>query len=89
MKRDYPDVAVYLFGSRAGEDYLTSSDYDLLVVSRKFGTLPFYSRMEKMYDYWNEPEDIEVFCYTPDELAKKKSQTGLERNALATGKKIV
>ena len=88
VRADYPDAQVIFFGSRAKGDALQESDFDLLVVSKAFGKQNFFRRSEKMYDYWNEKTPLEVFCYTPEEFEKKKSEIGIVKNAVETAATI-
>ncbi|MFH0954510.1 MAG: nucleotidyltransferase domain-containing protein [Candidatus Micrarchaeota archaeon] len=88
VKKDYSDAKIYLFGSRAGKDFLKTSDFDVLIVSQLFEQKPFFRRASKMYDYWDNPSLLEAFCYTPAELEAKKNQIGFVQNALKTSVKI-
>lgn len=77
-----------LFGSRARGDHLVSSDYDFLVVSDDFAGIPFPRRMTMMYEYWDAPAPVEVFCYTPEEFQRKAGQIGLVAEALREGVEV-
>lgn len=72
LRKDFKDAKVILFGSRAGNDYLIESDYDLIIVSKKFEGTKFYNRTEKMYDYWKEKQALEALCYAPKEFKKNQ-----------------
>ena len=85
VRKDFKDAKVILFGSRAGKDYLTESDYDVLIISKKFKGIKFYKRTEKMYDYWKEKELLEAICYTPEEFMQKKNEIGIVQEAIRTG----
>ncbi|MFH1587126.1 MAG: nucleotidyltransferase domain-containing protein [Candidatus Diapherotrites archaeon] len=85
LRKDFKDAKVFLFGSRARGDDLLESDYDVLVVSRQFEGTRFFERTEKMYDYWNEKQALEAFCYTPEELRHKSTQIGTVREAMKKG----
>jgi len=85
VRKDFKDAKVILFGSRAGKDYLIESDYDVLVISKKFKGIKFYKRTEKMYEYWNQKELLEAICYTPKEFMQKKNQIGIVQEAIRTG----
>lgn len=74
-----------LFGSRARGDWLVNSDWDLILVSPDFAPIPFVERPRHLWDLWPLPQDVELLCYTPEELARKARQIGLVRNALREG----
>ena len=84
LRKDFPDAEVVFFGSRAKGNALKESDFDLIVVSKAFEGTNFFKRIEKMYDYWSEPETLEVFCYTPKEFEEKKKEIGLVQEAVQT-----
>lgn len=88
LRKDFEDAKVILFGSRARGEHLQDSNYDFLIVSKKFEGTPFYSRMEKIYDYWKNRQAIEPLCYTPLEFKQKKKQIGIVQQALKQGTKI-
>ena len=72
VKEDYSDASVYLFGSRAKGDSLASSDYDVIIVSKSFKGLKFFSRPVKIYDCWPWGEFPDVFCYMPRKNLRKR-----------------
>lgn len=82
VKKDYPDANILLFGSRARNEFLENSDYDVIVISNGFKGIHFFKRIEKMYDYWAYPENLDIFCYTPQEFEEKKSRIGFVSEAL-------
>ena len=84
LRKDYSDAEVILFGSRAKGEALEESDFDIIAVSKEFGGINFFRRIEKMYDYWAEKEPLEVFCYTPEEFEEKKRQIGIVKAASAS-----
>ena len=61
------------------------SDFDFVIVSEDFKNIPFIFRASKIYDYWNQKQDIEPLCYTPEEFEKKKKQIGIVRQAVKEG----
>lgn len=77
-----------LFGSRAREDWLKTSDIDLILVSKDFEKTNFKKRIREVLKYWNENLDLEVICYTPEEFERKKSQIGLVQTASKEGKLV-
>lgn len=83
-KAYYPEKLI-LFGSRARGDNFKSSDFDFIIVSKKFNDVPFMQRVPKIYDYWDESIDIEVICYTPEEFARKSEEYGTIKQAVKEG----
>lgn len=88
VKEDYSCASVYLFGSRAKGDSLVSSDYDVIIVSKSFKGIKFFSRPVKIYDYWPWKESLDVFCYTPEEFEEKKIQIGFVKEAMQSARAI-
>ena len=74
-----------LFGSRARNDYLDTSDVDLIVVSKDFSNIVFRKRMGEVIEHWGGDVDLEVICYTPEEFEKMKKRIGLVRKAVEEG----
>ncbi len=70
-----------LFGSRAGDDWLFTSDVDVILVSRDFEGIPFRKRIADVLGFWDGDVDMEVLCYTPEEFRRKKNQIGIVRQA--------
>lgn len=77
-----------LFGSRARGDAFVQSDYDFLVVSDFFDKKPFWERMDVLYDYWEEPQDLEAACYTRAEFARKVREPGIVSQAVMEGVEV-
>ena len=88
MKKNYKVEKVLLFGSRARDEELLSSDVDVIAVSKKFSGIPFRNRPNKFLDAWKLPVDLEILCYSPEELERKRKEIGLVREALKQGKEI-
>ncbi|MEM2282057.1 MAG: nucleotidyltransferase domain-containing protein [Candidatus Hadarchaeales archaeon] len=71
----------YLFGSRARGDFLEESDWDMLVVSSAFAKIPFPERAT--YPLRKLPlRRVELLCYTPDEIRKRRGEEGIIKEAL-------
>ncbi len=90
LRRYIPDAKIILFGSRARGDELKSSDIDLIVVSRIFEGMHFTDRASYVLRIlWNNnvlPRvGVDVLCYTPNELEKKKNEISIVREALRYG----
>ena len=86
--REHHDIQeAIFFGSRSNETHLKTSDYDIILISEDFdGRLP--ERAKPFYDVWDQPEDIDIFCYTPEEYEKKKQRVGVVQEADETGIKL-
>ena len=82
LKKVYALDRVILFGSRARGDHFKTSDFDFIIVSKNFSSIPFLERLSRMYDYWEEDVDVEAICYTPDEFSRKSREHGIVRRAV-------
>lgn len=79
------DKAIFL-GSRAKDEHLKDSDYDIILVSDDFRDIFFSKRSALMYDFWQHwPIEIEPLCYTPEEFEAKKKQIGIVSEAIKEG----
>ena len=85
VKKAYSPERVILFGSRARGDNFRTSDFDFIIVSDKFRDTPFRERPSSLYDFWDQPVDLEAICYTPEEFARKIKQYGTVRTAVEEG----
>lgn len=77
-----------LFGSRARGDWLLTSDADLMVVSPDFEGRRFVDRSADVLRHWRGRVDLEVFCYTPEEIASRRDEIGIIAQALTQGRRI-
>jgi predicted nucleotidyltransferase len=82
LRRRYRPEA---FGSRVRGDALEDSDLDLLVVSKSFRDVPFLVRGARLLDDLALPYPIDVLCYTPEELARKRTELGIVSQAVEEG----
>jgi hypothetical protein len=85
VEREFRPEHVILFGSRAGEDYLKQSDYDIIVVSEMFEDIHFLNRMTMLYELWDYDFDLDILAYTPDEFEAKKKEIGIVSEAVKEG----
>ena len=83
VKKAWRAEKILLFGSRARGDNFKKSDFDFIVISKKFSDIPFMQR--QLYDYWEEDVDIEAICYTPEEFERKSKEHGIIRKAVKEG----
>ena len=85
VRRSYPDAQVILFGSRArGENWITS-DYDFIVISRKFVGVPLRERIRLLLNLWTFSKDADVIGLTPKEFKSQRTTSTLIRLALRDG----
>lgn len=85
LRRRYRPELVLVFGSRARGDALAESDLDLLVVSERFRGMPFLERASAVLRTLDTPFAVDVLCYTPEELARKRRELGIVSLALEEG----
>lgn len=85
VRAEFVPKTILLFGSRAGKDYLKTSDYDLLIVSEKFRGVHYLKRLESLYDLWDYDIRADILAYTPEEFEKKKMQIGIAQRASKEG----
>jgi len=88
VKKRYPGAKVYLFGSRARDDWLKDSDYDIIVISDKFKDKKVLERSKKFYPLWNNPEDLELIAYTSKEFSRMKTKSTILKDAQKYWKEI-
>src|SRR3989338_3736187 len=85
VRKEMPVEEIILFGSRAKGDNKKDSDFDFVIVSKKFAWLNFFERSKKMYKYWEEHIPVDFMCYTPEEYALLKKRVSIVREAFRTG----
>jgi len=77
-----------LFGSRARDDGLYSSDIDLILVSDDFRSYGFLDGMREIAGMWDGDLMLEAICYTPEEFERKRQETGIVNTAMGYGIEI-
>jgi len=86
VRKKYNISKAIFFGSRARDEHLIDSDYDIILVSEDFKDMFFSKRTALMYDFWHHwPIEIEPICYTPEEFENKKKQMGIVSEAVKEG----
>jgi len=86
VRKKYNISKAIFFGSRARDEHLKDSDYDIILVSEDFKDIFFSKRTALMYDFWQHwPIEIEPLCYTPEEFETKKKQIGIVSEAIKEG----
>jgi uncharacterized protein len=86
---EYAPDEIILFGSRARGDHWTPSDYDFIVVSRRFAGVNWHDRIVSLLTLWDRPEAVDILPYTPEEFARKKSELGIVRVAVREGQRLI
>lgn len=81
VKERYPDSTVYLFGSRARDDHMESSDYDILVIADSFTNQNPVRRREDLYAYWDGDHHADIIAYTEAEFAERSKKITVAREA--------
>ena len=74
-----------LFGSRARNEELLTSDVDVIAISDSFKGVNFRKRPLIFLNNWKLPVDLEILCYSKDEIKKRKNEIGIIHEALKTG----
>lgn len=85
IKKNFNQELILLFGSRARNEHLKESDYDFIIVSKKFEGVHFLKRIEQVLSFWELDNDVDIISYTPEEFQKKKNQIGIVNEALKHG----
>jgi len=88
VKKRFNPILIILFGSRARDDYLEDSDYDLLIVSEKFKGKNVLKRMEELYELLDEPIEVDLIPLTPEEFEKRKKGINIVSQAVKEGIEI-
>ncbi len=85
VKKRYHPELILLFGSRARDDHLKHSDYDIIIVSEEFEGIHFLERIYQLLEFWDYNFDVDILPYTPDEFNKKRNQIGIVNQAIKEG----
>lgn len=85
VRRAFKPEKIILFGSRARGDWLQDSDYDLVIVSKKFEGTDFIGRAATVLRKCYSGFGPDLLCYTPEEFNKKKSQVSIVAQAVREG----
>ena len=65
VSQSIPVEKIYLFGSRTKRKTHKFSDYDLIIVSKKFKGVASRYRSLGFYKYWDSDAPFDFLCYTP------------------------
>ena len=85
LSKEIPIQKMYLFGSRAWGKPHRWSDFDLLIVSKKFRNKVSFERSVGFHKYWSIDYPVDFLCYTPEEFNKLKRQITIVREAVRKG----
>ena len=86
IKKHFRPEKIILFGSRARSDWLKSSDYDFVIVSRQFEKMDFLRRPVEVLLKTKAYFAADLLCYTPEEFEKKRNQIGIVSQAVKEGR---
>lgn len=77
---------VILFGSRARGESFKESDYDLLVISKKFEGVPLRERLQKLYGMMiRAPFNADILALTPKEYEELSRRPTIYSEIRKTG----
>lgn len=68
---------VVLYGSRAQGTHRPTSDYDLLIVAKRFRGVPWVERAALAIRLWDLPVDLEPICLTPEEFRRRSREISI------------
>ncbi|MBI2844693.1 MAG: HEPN domain-containing protein [Armatimonadetes bacterium] len=85
IQRAFAPDHMILFGSRAAGNAREDSDIDLILVSKRFAGTGFLERMAEFRRAVRPDEDVEAFCYTPEEFEEMTRRVGVIADAAREG----
>lgn len=85
IRREFEPEHIIVFGSRSVGRAREDSDIDLVVVSERFQDVPFPNRMGEFLRALWPKQDVEVFCYTPEEFEEMRNRIGIVAEAAREG----
>ena len=88
LSKQIPIERMFLFGSRAKGKPRRWSDFDLIIVSKKFRNVDSLKRAMGFYKYWHLDYPVDFLCYTPEEFKKLSKQITIVREAVKNGIEI-
>ena len=88
LSKRIPIQKMILFGSRAKGKPSRYSDFDLIIVSKKFRRVNSLNRSLGFYKYWNLNYPIDFLCYTPEEFKRLSKGITIVREAVKEGIEI-
>ena len=88
LTKSIPIEKMILFGSRAKGKAQRWSDFDLIIVSKRFRNTQFRYRPIGFHQYWNLDYPVDFLCYTPEEFKKLRKQISVVSEAEQKGVEI-
>ncbi len=88
LERELEPEKVILFGSRVRGDCKETSDFDLIIVSKKFRGVRWAERAPIVFRLWDIPLDIEPICLTPGELRRRSKELSIVGEAVRSGVEV-
>jgi len=88
LRERFAPLRAIAFGSRGRGDALSSSDLDLILVSPRFGSVPFLERPVRVLEALDYPGGLELLCYTPEEFEARRAELGIVRVATTEGREL-
>lgn len=85
VREEFRPQRIILFGSRARDDHLLESDYDLVLVSEAFRGVPWLERAPRVLALWDLKRGLEVLAYTPEEFEERRKELGIVQQAIEDG----
>ncbi len=90
VQNKFSPCKIILFGSRAKKTAKKNSDYDFLLVSKKFQKIEWEERSAKAHKLKrNIPAAMDIICLTPKEFEEKRKQIGIVQEAAKEGIEII
>jgi len=88
IQKKFKPEKIILFGSRARDDALEDSDFDLLIISKKFKGMNQYKRIISIYSLERESVSVDVICLTPEEYSQRSEELSIIGEAAKEGVEI-
>lgn len=85
LKHEFDPEKIILFGSRAKGKEWKKSDYDFIIVSKKFKNMHWLKRISNIVRLWDVIADIDILPYTPEEFEIKKINSSMIRSIIKQG----
>lgn len=82
IRKRFHDAKIFLFGSRAKGNATQDSDYDLIVISKKFEKTPFVNRAGEIWLHTDAALAADMLCYTPEEFARQSKISIVLKDAM-------
>lgn len=77
LAQDLRPERVILYGSRARGTHRSTSDYDMVIVAKRFRSVPWVQRAALAIRLWDLPVDLEPICLTPEEFRRRSKEVSI------------